>query len=134
MGEPRQLVGQRGRPRRPGVAAAQHALRQGAAGWRHELEVLADDWDPLVASARAVIEARAAAGDPLPVTVWHGTRDRSVPVAEGRALAAALGCRLVEDAHAGHIGVLLRHAPEVMGFLAGGRPPGPPPHTGPSLG
>ncbi|WP_162802834.1 alpha/beta fold hydrolase [Ornithinimicrobium avium] len=101
------------------VAAAQHALRHGAAGWRHELGVLGEDWGPLVTSAREAMDARAAAGDPLPLTVWHGTPDRSVPVAEGRALAAALGALLVEDPDAGHVGVLVRHAAEVMEFLAG---------------
>ncbi|RIK11647.1 MAG: hypothetical protein DCC50_14175, partial [Acidobacteria bacterium] len=104
------------------VMAAQHALRHGAAGWRHELGLLGEDWGPLVTSARAVMDARAVAGDPLPLTVWHGTPDRSVPVAEGRALAAALGGRLVEDPDAGHVGVLVRHAVEVMEFLGGEEP------------
>lgn len=102
------------------VEGVRHALANGPAGWSQDARAIGQDWGGVVGAARAAVARRAAAGDPLPVTVWHGTRDRSVPVAEGRRLARAVGARLVEDPEAGHVGVLVRHAEEVVDFLRAG--------------
>ena len=53
----------------------------------------------------------------IPVTLWHGRRDRLVPLAHTLALAAAIpGCEARVDRHGGHF-FYSRRLPEILGSL-----------------
>ena len=74
----------------------------------------------VVPLGRLIFDRRDALDDlrqlPMPVLVITGDEDRSRPPAEGRAMAALLGCRFVELAGVGHVSSL--EAPnEVTGHL-----------------
>ena len=74
----------------------------------------------VVPLGRLIFDRRDALDDlrqlPMPVLVITGDEDRSRPPAEGRAMAALLGCRFVELPGVGHISSL--EAPnEVTGHL-----------------
>ena len=100
------------------VDSRRHALHPGHRGWLKDLHAIRADWDATLRAAGAAVTARAAAGRPLPATVWHGSWDRTVPIAEGREVADALGATLVEDPDANHVTVFVRRADEVCAFLA----------------
>jgi pimeloyl-ACP methyl ester carboxylesterase len=55
----------------------------------------------------------------VPVLLWHGERDRNVPVASGRYLAGALpNCRPTFYVNDAHLSVPLNHQAEIFGGLA----------------
>jgi pimeloyl-ACP methyl ester carboxylesterase len=83
------------------------AARQGGAGIAHDLALLFRPW-PFEPSAIRV-----------PVTFFHGARDRTVAVAVALALARAVpGARLRLYEHEGHFSLLARHAAAVLDELS----------------
>ena len=51
----------------------------------------------------------------VPVSVWHGEIDTTVPVAMGRRLAAAIpNCRVHLIPNAGHFSLIVRHMREIL--------------------
>jgi pimeloyl-ACP methyl ester carboxylesterase len=61
----------------------------------------------------------------VPVLLWHGERDRNVPVASGRYLAHALpNCRAQFYAEEAHISLPFNHQAELLGALATAAAPG----------
>lgn len=76
----------------------------------------------------------AAAGPDLPLLVIHDREDRSVPVEDGRAVAAAwTGARLLETSGLGHVGLLRDPAvvAEAVEFLGAAGAPTDPAQTRP---
>jgi pimeloyl-ACP methyl ester carboxylesterase len=54
----------------------------------------------------------------VPVYLWHGELDRSVPVSVGRAVAAAVpGCRSTFHPDVAHLSLLMEHGEEILGNL-----------------
>jgi pimeloyl-ACP methyl ester carboxylesterase len=89
------------------VAESLHgALRNGIWGWFDDDLAFVSEWgfDP------AAIE--------VPVTVWHGTDDRFVPLAHGRWLSVNVGrarVRLLDDE--GHLSLPLNHYGDILDDL-----------------
>ena len=55
----------------------------------------------------------------LPVALWHGERDRNVPVAHGRYLAGVIpGCRATFYAADAHLSTFVNHRRELLAALA----------------
>ena len=55
----------------------------------------------------------------VPVLLWHGERDRNVPVAHGRYLASTIpNCRATFYPDDAHLSVPLNHQAEILGALA----------------
>jgi len=79
--------------------AGVEALRPGVRGAIQEVGMLARPWNFELSDVT------------VPVDIWHGTEDRNVPIAMGRALAAALphGTLHVVDG-AGHLASMSCHA------------------------
>lgn len=105
-----------GEPVDPSAAGAlarswREAFRQGAAGPIQDEQVINEDWSALLPRAR---RARG-----VPVRIWHGRRDRTVPHRHSRRLARALGARLVDPHDGDHPGALVHAGPEALAFLAG---------------
>lgn len=89
------------------------AYRQGAAGVAHDLRLIASPWG---------FEPRDVT---VPVALWQGLRDRNVPPAMGRALAAALPrCAAHFVAGEGHLAGELYG--EIRAVLLDTRPAGRP--------
>lgn len=88
------------------VASFTEAFRNGAAGPTQELLLLTQPWD---------IDPRRV---DIPVQLWHGEADRTVPVAMGRRHAALLPN---VDAHflpgEGHFSLIVRHMSRILGDL-----------------
>ena len=95
----------------PEVAAAlaaslREALRAGSEGASHELTLLARPWDFDVRAVR------------IPCYLWHGEKDRTVPVEMTHRLAALIpDCRAMFLADEGHFSLPLRHAETVLRSL-----------------
>lgn len=82
------------------------ALRQGTTGVRTDLHLAASPWG-FVPSPRAA-----------PVTIWHGSADRNVPVAAASWLAERLpDAQLQLFPDEGHLSVLTRHAEQILTAL-----------------
>jgi pimeloyl-ACP methyl ester carboxylesterase len=55
----------------------------------------------------------------VPVLLWHGERDRNVPVMSGRYLATVIPhCRAIFYPDDAHLSVPLNHQEEILGALA----------------
>ncbi|BCR06042.1 alpha/beta hydrolase [Desulfuromonas versatilis] len=97
--------------RRPEVGGILHAsiaeaFRHGPAGALRDLELLARPW------------AVPLAGIRLPVQLWHGEADATVPVAMGRWLAREIpGCRARFLPDEGHFSLPVNHMDEILGRL-----------------
>ena len=51
--------------------------------------------------------------------LWHGERDRNVPIAMGRAVADKLThCQATYYADEGHISLVVNHAAEIVTLLS----------------
>lgn len=85
------------------------AFRRGAGGAIDDLRLLVRPWGFAPADIR------------VPVHLWHGEQDRTVPQAMGRRLASAIpGCRshlLPDD---GHFSLPIRHVGEILRHLLAG--------------
>lgn len=60
------------------LKSLKEALRSGAVGTLKEAELLSADWDFSLADIK------------MPLHLWHGGRDRNVPITVGRAVAASI--------------------------------------------
>jgi pimeloyl-ACP methyl ester carboxylesterase len=95
----------------PGVYAAlaaslREAFRQGGEGAAYELTLYAQPWN------------FSAAGVQMPVYLWHGEQDTTVPVAMGRRMAAFLpGCRAKFYADEGHFSLPVRRMDDIFACL-----------------
>ncbi len=91
------------------IACFQEACLNGTRGAVHDMGLIARRWgfDP--------------AGISVPVRLWHGERDRNVPVAHGRYLAATIPrCRATFYPDEAHLSVPIAHGREILEALAGG--------------
>jgi len=87
-------------------ASIREAFRQGVRGVLHELVLYANLWRFELADIK------------VPVTLWHGDSDRTVPPAHTRMLADRLPdaeVHLVADE--GHFSLPINHATEILGML-----------------
>jgi pimeloyl-ACP methyl ester carboxylesterase len=88
------------------AASLREALRAGSEGASHELALLARPWDFDVRAVR------------VPCYLWHGEKDRTVPVEMTHRLAALIPeCRATFLADEGHFSLPLRHAETVLRTL-----------------
>ena len=72
-----------------------------------DLGLLARPWEFDLATVKA------------PVLLWHGERDRNVPVAHGRYLASVLpSCRATFYTEEAHLSLPLNHGRQILGALA----------------
>ncbi len=89
------------------MACFVEACRQGPRGPADDMGLVARPWGFDLASVK------------VPVLLWHGERDRNVPVACGRYLASAFpDCRATFYAEEAHLSVPLNHQQEIFGALA----------------
>ncbi len=89
------------------LASIREALRQGTRAVARDLELYAAPWG---------FEPAAIA---LPVHLWHGELDATVPVVMGRRLAAAIpGCQARFLPAEGHFSLPIGHMEEILGALA----------------
>lgn len=96
-----------GAPRQILIASYAEALRRGPAAGHRELWLFTHPW--------AIPLHRIA----LPVTLWHGEADTTVPAALGRHLAAAIpGCRSRFHPQEGHFSLPIRRMEEILATLA----------------
>ena len=79
------------------------ALRQSADGAALDLDVFLNPWNVPLGSIR------------VPVLLWHGERDVTVPVAMGRYLARSIpGCRAFYYPEEGHVSLAVRRMGEIL--------------------
>ena len=79
------------------------AARQGSSGIMQEFRAIVQPWNLPLDQIR------------VPVTVWHGVEDAVAPIAMAEALAASIpGARLHRVPAAGHVSLLVNHAPEIL--------------------
>lgn len=84
------------------------AFRQGARGPAYEGTLYGRSWDFRVEDIAFPA-----------LFLWHGERDRNVPVAMGRAVAAKLAhCQATYYADEGHISLVVNHAAEIVTSLS----------------
>jgi pimeloyl-ACP methyl ester carboxylesterase len=106
--EPDRTLLQRAEIRDGFLACFEEACRQGPRGPVIDMGLLAGPWGFDLATVN------------VPVLLWHGERDRNVPVASGRYLAGALPtCRATFYPNEAHLSVPLNHQKEIFGALAG---------------
>lgn len=90
------------------MACFEEACRQGPQGPVLDMGLIARPWD---------LDLRAMT---VPVFLWHGERDRNVPIAHGRYLAATIpNCRATFYPDDAHLSVPLNHQREILGALSG---------------
>lgn len=88
------------------VASIREALRQGGKGAVQELLLYSRPWGFDVGTI------------PVPVFLWHGEKDATVPVSMGRSLAEAIpGCRARFLPDDGHFSLPVDHAEEILRAL-----------------
>jgi len=105
--EPDRTLLQRAEIRDGFMACFEEACRQGPRGPVADLRLIARPWGFDVAAVS------------VPVLLWHGERDRNVPVASGRYLASAIPhCRATFYPDDAHLSVPLNHQEEIFGALA----------------
>lgn len=85
------------------------AMQRGARGARRDLVLYTHDWQVPFEQIT------------LPIRIWHGTDDGTVPIEHARWYAANLpNARLTELPGAGHFSVPLRHGPAILAELLAG--------------
>ena len=105
--EPDRSLMQRPETRNAFIACFQEACRHGTRGPVLDLGLLARPWGFDLATVKA------------PVLLWHGERDRNVPVAHGRYLASVLpSCRATFYTEEAHLSLPLNHGRQILGALA----------------
>jgi len=105
--EPDRTLLQRAEIRDGFMACFEEACRQGPRGPVADLRLIARPWGFDLAAVS------------VPVLLWHGERDRNVPVASGRYLASAIpNCRGTFYPDEAHLSVPLNHQEEIFGALA----------------
>ncbi|PYR50768.1 MAG: alpha/beta hydrolase [Acidobacteria bacterium] len=105
--EPDRSLMQRPEIRDAFIACFQEACRHGTRGPVLDLGLLARPWEFDLATVKA------------PVLLWHGERDRNVPVAHGRYLASVLpSCRATFYTEEAHLSLPLNHGRQILGALA----------------
>lgn len=105
--EPDRSLLQRPEIREGFMRCFEEACRQGPRGPVVDVGLIARPWGFDLASLN------------VPVLLWHGERDRNVPVANGRYLAGAIpNCRATFYADDAHLSVPLNHQHEIFAALA----------------
>jgi pimeloyl-ACP methyl ester carboxylesterase len=105
--EPDRSLLQRAEIRNGFMACFEEACRQGTRGPVVDLRLIARQWGFDLAAIK------------VPVLLWHGERDRNVPVASGRYLAGAIpNCRATFYPDDAHLSVPMNHQEEIFGALA----------------
>jgi pimeloyl-ACP methyl ester carboxylesterase len=90
------------------LASYNEAFRAGAAGPTHELGLLTGPWGLEPAQLR------------LPVQLWHGEADHTVPPAMGRRHASTIpGVEARFMPGEGHFSLIVRHMHDILASLAG---------------
>jgi pimeloyl-ACP methyl ester carboxylesterase len=109
--EPDRLLLQRRELREAFVACFKEACRQGVHGPVLDLSLIARPWGFDLSDVS------------VPVLLWHGERDRNVPVAAGHYLVGAIPhCRAIFYADDAHLSVPLRHQEDILGAIATAAP------------
>jgi pimeloyl-ACP methyl ester carboxylesterase len=89
------------------MASFEEACRHGPRGAVADVGLIAEPWGFDLTAVQ------------VPVLLWHGERDRNVPVASGRYLASVLpNCRATFYPADAHLSVPLNHQEEILGALA----------------
>jgi pimeloyl-ACP methyl ester carboxylesterase len=105
--EPDRTLLQRTEIRDGFMACFEEACRQGPRGPVEDMRLIARPWGFDLASLN------------VPVLLWHGERDRNVPVEHGRYVAGAIpNCRATIYADDAHLSVPLNHQEAIFGALA----------------
>ncbi|HEX2464017.1 MAG TPA: alpha/beta hydrolase [Thermoanaerobaculia bacterium] len=105
--EPDRTLLQRADIREEFMACFEEACRRGARGAVWDLGLLGRPWGFDLAALD------------LPVELWHGERDRNVPVAHGRFLAGVIpGCRATYYPDDAHLSTFVNHRRELLAALA----------------
>jgi pimeloyl-ACP methyl ester carboxylesterase len=105
--EPDRTLFQQERIRNGFIRCFEEACRQGTRGPATDVALIARPWGFDLAAVK------------VPVLLWHGERDRNVPVACGRYLARVLpNCRAAFYANEAHLSLPLNHQAELLGALA----------------
>jgi pimeloyl-ACP methyl ester carboxylesterase len=105
--EPDRTLLQRADIRDGFMACFEEACRQGTRGPVADMRLIARPWGFDLATVN------------VPVLLWHGERDRNVPVEHGRYLAGAIpNCRATIYADEAHLSVPLNHQKAILGALA----------------
>ena len=90
------------------AASMVEAFRQGARGPAYEGTMYGRSWDFRVEDIAFPA-----------LSLWHGERDRNVPVAMGRAVAGKLAhCQATYYADEGHMSLIVNHAAEIVTILS----------------
>jgi pimeloyl-ACP methyl ester carboxylesterase len=111
VAEPDRPVLQCDEVRRILQASIQEAFRHGGKGAVEELKLLASGW------------GLALQWISRPVHLWHGEKDRTVPVILGRHLAAAIPhCQTRFFADEGHFSLPVKHMEEILQTLVAADP------------
>lgn len=107
--EPDRSLMQRAEIRDGFTACFVEACHQGPQGPAWDLGLIARPWGIDLAAIH------------IPVLLWHGERDRNVPVLHGRYLAGAIPtCRATFYADEAHLSVPLNHQREILSAMAFG--------------
>ena len=89
------------------MACFEEACHRGTQGPVWDMRLIARPWDVDLSAVH------------VPVLLWHGERDRNVPVLHGRYLAGALPtCRATFYPEEAHLSVPLNHQREILSALA----------------
>ena len=105
--EPDRTLLQREEIARGFMACFEEACRNGPRGPASDVALIARPWGFVLADIK------------VPVRLWHGERDRNVPVASGRYFAAVLpNCRATFYPEDAHLSVPLQHQDEILAALA----------------
>lgn len=105
--EPDRSLLQRAEVRDGFMACFEEACRQGPRGPVVDVGLIARPWGFDLSAVK------------VPTLLWHGQRDRNVPVAHGRYLAGAIpNCRATFYADDAHLSVPLNHQEEILSALA----------------
>jgi pimeloyl-ACP methyl ester carboxylesterase len=91
------------------LAVTGDAIHKTVSGWVHEELLMAAPWGFDLPAVRC-----------SSIHLWHGSQDRNVPLAMGRAVAAALpGCQAAFLEEEGHLSLLYNHGREIVDTLLG---------------
>lgn len=105
--EPDRILLQRAEIRDGFMSCFEEACRQGSRGPATDVSLIARSWGFELSAVN------------VPVLLWHGERDRNVPIACGRYLASAFPrCRATFYPEEAHLSVPLNHQEDIFGALA----------------
>ena len=104
MPEPDQLALKDPRFSQGILEVTRDAIANGVTGWANEEVLMALPWQFNLQDIQKT-----------PIFLWHGGKDRNVPVAMAKAAAAQIpGCRATFLDDEGHLSILFNHGKEII--------------------